>query len=132
MTWMASPARWTGITTGWWRWMREALEFVHPAADTDGDGMPDAAELIAGTDPTDGRSALSLSVERLSLQDGVLLRWPSAFGRTYTVEGSTTLSPPVSWQKLRGDLPGSGGGMEWRDAAAPALPRFYRVSVTQP
>ena len=40
-------------------WDVGAHEYVHPAADTDGDGMSDYAEFIAGTNPTNAASPVT-------------------------------------------------------------------------
>jgi hypothetical protein len=41
-----------GNNDGQSRWDAGAFEYIHPTADTDGDGFPDAAEWQAGYDPT--------------------------------------------------------------------------------
>ncbi|HUF62296.1 MAG TPA: LamG-like jellyroll fold domain-containing protein [Verrucomicrobiales bacterium] len=56
-----------------------------PSLDSDGDGMTDAAEAIAGTDPFDSSSFLTiLTIE--SASDGVDIVWSSVPGHRYQVE----------------------------------------------
>jgi hypothetical protein len=63
-----------------------AFEFVHPSADTDRDGMLDASEIIAGTNPSDSNSVLRVGIRLDEVRGGVVLRWPSAAGRIYRAE----------------------------------------------
>ena len=58
--------------------------------DTDGDGVNNAGEQAAGTDPTDENSLL-----RLRITEGrgrVVIEWPSAEERVYAIEGAKRLS----------------------------------------
>jgi hypothetical protein len=106
-----------------------AFEFIHPLADTDGDSLRDTAEVIAGTDPTDAGSALRLSVQMLSVENSVALRWPSVAGRSYTIEYQPLASPTENWQTAISNLAGSGATLEWRDPTARVTSRFYRLGV---
>ena len=65
-----------------------AYEFADSRADSDGDGMPDGAEVRAGTNPLDTGSFLS--VRPLASPAGsVVLEWSSVTGRVYSIEQST-------------------------------------------
>ena len=70
---------------------RGAYESIHAAADTDGDGVPDAAEWVAGTGLLD--SASLLQVERLPGEPGgaPALEWSGVTGRLYSLWISTNL-----------------------------------------
>ena len=63
---------------------------LDPDADPDGDGHDTRTEQRAGTDPTDPASVLALDVYELTPSD-ILLRWPVAPGRIYTVNGRMSL-----------------------------------------
>jgi hypothetical protein len=72
--------------------------------DSDGDGMTDYAEFIAGTDPTSALPTSIPGVFRISaenLGNGLVnLTWTSAAGRGYQVQGSSngkTWTPLSSW-----------------------------------
>ncbi len=71
-----------------------------PSADSDGDGVTDREEFLAGTDP---RSAASVLKTRLtSSPQGVILSWNSRSGAFYQAQYSTSLK-------------------EWADIGAPRL-----------
>ena len=68
-----------------------------PMTDTDRDGVPDLAEFMAGTDPTNATSFLSL-LKPVSLSNhAVRLFWPAAVGHGYRVLGSTNAA---NWDPL--------------------------------
>ncbi len=106
-----------------------AFEFVHPQVDTDGDGMSDAAEVVAGTNPTDAGSVLKLSASLLPSENRVALRWPSVAGRTYTLEYGDFFGATGIWHPLMQNMPGVGDMMEYRDAPVGPSERYYRLGV---
>ena len=106
-----------------------AYEYVHPTADTDGDGMTDAGEVMAGTNPVDQTSWLRLAARLIQNPSGILLSWLSVEGRRYGVDFTTRLAPAADWQILAGGLVGSGAAMEVRDDDVSAPQRFYRLNV---
>ena len=135
-----------------------AFEFVHPTADTDGDGMPDAWEIsqglnptvadggedadgdgssnyeefVAGTSPKDRTSTLQVEIELLSDGTHLSLRWPSVLGRIYTVRSANDplVAPP--WPALPNNLIGTGGILERIVPLVTTWNRFYQVEVTLP
>lgn len=118
-----------GNADGMARWDIGAFEFAHAQVDADGDGMSDAAEVIAGTNPTDAGSMLKLSASLLSAENRVALRWPSVAGRTYTLEYGDPFGTTGSWHPLMPNMPGVGEMMEYRDAPVGPSQRYYRLGV---
>jgi hypothetical protein len=99
------------------------------SADADGDGMNNAQEYIAGTDPTDRASVLTSSTTRTdatSAQDCVV-RWPSVAGKQYVIQRSSSLFG--GWTAIATNI-GTGGTMEFHDTNGGST-RYYRVSVGQ-
>jgi hypothetical protein len=68
--------------------------------DGDGDGVSDADEWIAGTDPADAGSRLRLEVSDFQ-EGGAEVRVPVVFGKTYRIEHSATLEAG-SWETVAG------------------------------
>jgi len=98
-------------------------------ADADGDGIPNWAEFRAGTDPADASSGLQLRAPGLA-SGGPRLRWPTAVGKTYVLEVSTTLGG-TDWVAIATNIVGSGRDIEFQ-TPPPGGPRFYRVRLVEP
>ena len=65
---------------------------AHPDSDTDHDGMKNAEEEIAGTDPTNKLSRLLITrIEKVN-PSTILVAWPSVSNRVYAVHRETSLS----------------------------------------
>ena len=108
-----------------------AFEFAHPAADTDGDGMRDASEVIAGTNPADAVSLLRLAIHHPAAPDRVALTWPSVPRRTYRIEFAPSLPVEGTWHILINGLPGTGDELKAFDYTFNGSNRFYRVAVVK-
>jgi hypothetical protein len=96
--------------------------------DTDGDGMSNWQEWIAGTDPTNPQSKfLILSVT--NSVSGVRLTWSSGSGRTYTVQRATSSSGNLEYSSVA-TVSGGDSVTSYTDGAATnAGAYFYRVSA---
>jgi hypothetical protein len=97
---------------------------LDPAADHDDDGLNNAAEVQAGTDPLSSASVLRI----VSLTGGgQLLTWASAPGKTYQIFATTNLAAGFT---LVGSAPASGGSVtSFTNATAQGDRLFYRVAV---
>jgi hypothetical protein len=97
-------------------------------ADADGDGATNWEEYVAGTDPTDAKSCLTVSSQPAAAQSTLnsVIRWPSVAGKSYFIERSTSLFAP-NWIPVSTNI-GSGTDMEYQDATGGNV-RFYRVRV---
>lgn len=96
------------------------------SADPDGDGMTNAQEYAAGTDPTNSASVLRISGISISGNDFVV-SFSTVAGKTYRVERSDTLAAG-SWTTLLDNIAGTGGTVQVTDVGAAAQSkRFYRI-----
>ena len=95
---------------------------ISSVGDDDADGMSNAAEIAAGTDPFSASSIFK--IDSIAVQGGnVTLTWQALVGRTYKVESSTTLNG--SWTtKATGLQVGTFTEPKPADAKV-----FYRVVV---
>jgi hypothetical protein len=93
--------------------------------------LADAAELVAGTDPTSAASVLRTTIRLVSPQGPVAVSWPSVSGRLYSVEAAPALTNPAAWQMISNHIPATGGVIEVPDGSA-LVERYYRVGVTRP
>jgi hypothetical protein len=98
-------------------------------ADTDGDGMNNWQEWVAGTNPTNASSLLKMLTPTVTIS-GVTVQWQSVTGKTYFIQRSSDLSVPSSFSTLQSNIPGQAGTTTYNDAtAAGSGPFFYRVGV---
>jgi Bacterial TSP3 repeat/PKD domain len=107
-----------------------AADFI----DTDGDGLNNYQEYIAGTNPTNPASVLQmLSPASTNDPPGLVVSWQSVANVTYYLQRATSLSVQPAFQPLATNLPGQAGTTSYLDTNAPAPgPYFYRVGVQQP
>ena len=95
--------------------------------DSDGDGMTDYAEFIAGTNPTNAASKLVFLAELVQTNRAVKLQWAAVPGRLYQMESATgnfgSWTPQTDW------LPASGSPMTFIATNATAAARLFRVQV---
>lgn len=95
-------------------------------ADDDGDGMKNAAEVGAGTDPFDASSVFRIHTIEPIPEGGFTVQWQAVPGRSYTVERSESLAPG-SWTILAQDLTSG----SHTDTNPPPGKSFYRVRTAR-
>ena len=95
--------------------------------DTDGDGQTNLEEFVGGSDPNDWSSRSGItSLERVS--DDVVVTFPVASGRTYSLEASLDLQ---MWEPQPVAVFSENGGIGTFTMPAGGLPSFYvRVMAT--
>jgi hypothetical protein len=114
-----------------------AYEFASPAVDTDGDGMSDADEVIAGTSPTNKAQCLKIyqwgiGAANPSVASAV---WSSVIGRHYAVETTTNMEHATWMNVLQSsytNVPGSGLPLVYTNTWLSDTARFFRVRVRWP
>jgi glucose/arabinose dehydrogenase len=99
------------------------------ACDPDGDGFSNLQEYLAGTDPTNSLSALSIH-SIASVGTNVTVNFASASGHKYFLERTDQL-PTGSWTPIT-TVSGTGGIVPATDiGSAGVTNRFYRVRLAQ-
>ncbi|PWU13798.1 MAG: hypothetical protein C5B50_18580 [Verrucomicrobia bacterium] len=96
--------------------------------DSDGDGVPNWMEVLAGTDPYDPNSFLRIT--QIVPGNPVELDWSSVSNHTYQILGTTNLTQPFT------ALPNalvpanpSGTVTTWLDSSPDATNKYYRVQL---
>jgi hypothetical protein len=100
-------------------------------ADSDGDSMNNWQEWIAGTNPTNGASALRL-VSPSPGPSGTVVTWQSVTNRSYFLERSAGFGAGSGFSAISSNIVGFAGSTSFTDANAGGPgPFFYRVGVNQ-
>jgi hypothetical protein len=102
-------------------------------ADTDGDGLTNAQEYFAGTNPNDPQSRFAIQAVTPQSGGGFLVTWQSQPGIPYRVQWKNALSD-TTWQPIVPDFTGDGSVLNWTDDGSQtgglsASSRFYRIVV---
>jgi hypothetical protein len=93
--------------------------------DSDGDGFPDYAEFMAGTDPAQPNSTLRLSSPTAQPDGTARLAWASIPGRAYLVERSNG----ASWTAVSGWILATGSLTTFAPPPASGPVHFFRLQV---
>lgn len=97
--------------------------------DSDGDGISDWAEQIAGTDPRSEQSVFKASSDiQPNPGGGLIIRWSSVPGKVYSVSRATELIQ--GFTVLAPEIPSTGEVTSFTDSSARGSgPYFYRIQV---
>ncbi len=105
-----------------------AIPVLDPNGDADGDGMSNAAEDLAGTNPLDATSLFRvLSIAPTGPSGARLITWSSVAGKRYQLEYSPSLISG-GFTALSPVLTATAGTMSFSDQPS-TNQRFYRVKI---
>jgi hypothetical protein len=91
---------------------------IRTSIDSDGDGVSDVLEAVAGTDPEDAKSVLKLTATVSQSPLRVNLAWPSISSKTYRVLYNTNFAEEA-WSDVSGDIVATGSTSSWTHTPAP-------------
>jgi len=122
----------TNRTPEWWLAQYGWTNNFNAAAtnDADHDGLLNWQEWVAGTDPTNALSVLSVT-NTFTAASGAVLHWPSVSNRIYGVDRATNLVQP-GFQVLATNLPATPPLNVYTDQAPGIDKAFYRINVQKP
>ena len=93
-----------GMDDTWERlYFNNSLATAQAGTDFDGDGFPDAAEYLAGTNPLDANSRLRITQAVVPTGSHLQLAFQSVPGRVYDLESTTNLFAPI-WTPLQTNI----------------------------
>jgi hypothetical protein len=122
----------SGAFIGWLQQYSLPSDGSADFADADADAMNNWQEWVAGTDPTNSLSVLSMLAASNSVSS-VTVSWQGVNNRTYFLERSTNLLVQPAFAPIQSNIVGQAGTTSFIDTSATgAGPFFYRVGVQNP
>lgn len=105
--------------------LQEVIDAGLADQDTDGDGMSDVDEIIAGMDPHSSASVFAASMQMTA--DGNVIAWDGVLGANYAVLRSTDLTK--NFQMIASDIPAHATGPKTFTDTSPVEgePNFYKI-----
>jgi hypothetical protein len=94
------------------------------STDNDGDGVTNASEVAAGTNPLDNSSYFRITSITPQVGVGITVTWDPVVGKTYTVQAATNLATG-NWTTLASGLTSG----SYTDTNPVTGPKFYRVKT---
>jgi len=118
-----------GIPDSWrYRYFGQVLDLMAlKDADSDGDGIPNWAEYLAGTNPTEAKSAFKLAKPETTAGVGTTIRFGTVTGKQYVVEACDGLGNP--WVQVGNVINGTDAEVVVTDNSAGAGGKFYRIRL---
>jgi glycosidase len=106
------------------------VKFIDPNADEDGDGLNNAAENTAATNPFDPKSVLRITGLVRASATSTTITWNSVPGKQYEIQKATTLTGTNPFSPIGPIVNGSAGvTTSYEDTTNTPPPAFYRVRV---
>ena len=124
-----------GLPDQWERQFAANLGVLTGAGDNDGDGVSNAKEFTADTNPLDPASVFRFtSITKPVAGSPVTLTWTSSATRHYRIHSSTVVTTPLPWPEIGlGLIPADAGATTTRILAPLADPhRFYLIETIKP